>query len=101
MKTRVQVTINEQLLEDARRLMKLRRFDTVSEFLEVLIREDWERRRAQDPATAILMNDADPTPSKAPEIVAKARALAKTHTAAQSETPAARTAKRTDRTGKD
>ena len=44
MKKRIQVSLNPELLEVARQIMKSRKFDTVSEFLEALLREEWERR---------------------------------------------------------
>jgi hypothetical protein len=48
-KTRIQVSLNPELLSVAREIMKTRKFDTVSEFLEALIREEWERRYLRAP----------------------------------------------------
>jgi Arc/MetJ-type ribon-helix-helix transcriptional regulator len=42
MKQRIQVTLNPELVAEARVLMKARKFDSLSEFLEALIREAWE-----------------------------------------------------------
>jgi Arc/MetJ-type ribon-helix-helix transcriptional regulator len=42
MKQRIQVTLNPELVVEARTLMKARKFDSLSEFLEALIREAWE-----------------------------------------------------------
>jgi Arc/MetJ-type ribon-helix-helix transcriptional regulator len=42
MKQRIQVTLNPELVVEARVLMKAHKFDSLSEFLEALIREAWE-----------------------------------------------------------
>lgn len=44
MKQRLNVSINPDLVEEARLLMKARKFDSLSEFLESLIRDEWEAR---------------------------------------------------------
>ena len=45
MKQRIQVTLNPELVEEARKLMVARKFDSLSEFLEALIREEWESHK--------------------------------------------------------
>lgn len=49
MKKRIQVTINSKLVEDAKHMMAARGFDSFSEFLESLIREETDRRHATIP----------------------------------------------------
>ena len=44
MKKRIQVTINWQLVQDAKKMMNARGFDSFSEFLESLIRDEAGRR---------------------------------------------------------
>ena len=44
MKQRINVSLNPELVEEARALMKARKFDSLSEFLEALIREEWESK---------------------------------------------------------
>lgn len=44
MKKRIQVTINWQLVQDAKKMMNARGFDSFSEFLESLIRDEADRR---------------------------------------------------------
>lgn len=48
MKKRVLVTLNPDLVESAKKLMKSRQFDNFSNFIEVLIREEWERRTTSE-----------------------------------------------------
>jgi metal-responsive CopG/Arc/MetJ family transcriptional regulator len=45
MKKRIQVTINHKLVDDAKRMMAARGFDSFSEFLESLIRDEVDRRK--------------------------------------------------------
>ena len=47
MKKRVQISINPNLLDAARDLMEKRFCDSFSELLEVLIREDLDRREKE------------------------------------------------------
>ncbi len=49
MKKRIQVTINSKLVDDARHMMAARGFDSFSEFLESLIREETDRRQLSIP----------------------------------------------------
>lgn len=49
MKKRIQVTINSKLVEDAKHMMAARGFDSFSEFLESLIREETDRRHLTIP----------------------------------------------------
>jgi len=44
MKKRIQVTLNPDLVEAAFKIMHARKFASLSEFLESLIREEWDRR---------------------------------------------------------
>lgn len=44
MKKRIQVTINAKLVADAKKMMAVRGFDSFSEFLESLIRDEADRR---------------------------------------------------------
>jgi hypothetical protein len=43
MKRRIQVSLNPELVQEAKRLMAARKFDSFSGLLETLIREEWER----------------------------------------------------------
>lgn len=47
MKKRIQVTINPELVVVAREQMAQRKFASLSEYVEALIREAWERQRCQ------------------------------------------------------
>lgn len=46
MKKRIQVSLNPVLVEWARQMMKARGYDSLSEFLESLIRDEQDRRSA-------------------------------------------------------
>jgi hypothetical protein len=45
-KTRVQISINQNLVEIGKNLAKTENFDSFSEYLEHLIRDAWRRRQA-------------------------------------------------------
>lgn len=69
MKLRKQVSLNKDLVSDGEKLAKLRKFDSFSELLEALLREEHERRfgRTVYPAhapTGSELNDASSTPAK-------------------------------------
>jgi hypothetical protein len=64
MKKRIQVSINPDLIAAAREIMARRKFDSLSEFLEYLIRSEWEKRHTPSPVAAL--NDAA-APKPAPE----------------------------------
>jgi len=57
MKTRIQVTLNPLLVAQARKLMESSGFDSFSEYLEHLIREEWKRQQA-----ATFCGDVPPLP---------------------------------------
>lgn len=44
MKERIQVSLNPELVEEAKLLLKARKFDSLSEYLEALIRAEWESK---------------------------------------------------------
>lgn len=58
MKKRIQVTINSKLVDDARHMMSSRGFDSFSEFLESLIREETDRRQLTIPLPAKRESEA-------------------------------------------
>lgn len=62
MKKRIQVTINPRLVEDAKRMMAARGFDSFSEFLESLIREETDRRQAAPASAAGATRYPPPVP---------------------------------------
>lgn len=70
MKLRKNITIGSEIFELATELMKLRRFDDFSGFLEQLIREEWERRCG--PMTSPIAN---PSAVDKPHVVAAAVAV--------------------------
>jgi len=55
MKERIQVSLNPKLVEKASKLMADRDFDSLSELIEALIREEWESR---NPGGTDYLNDA-------------------------------------------
>jgi len=71
MKQRIQVSIHPGLVEDARRIMAQRKIDSVSECLEILIRDEWERRQLLRSTYSVthppaVLNDSPATPAPAP-----------------------------------
>jgi Arc/MetJ-type ribon-helix-helix transcriptional regulator len=42
MKQRIQVSLNPELVEEAKAMLKQRKFDSLSEYLEALIRDEYE-----------------------------------------------------------
>lgn len=72
MKLRKNITVGSELFELATELMKMRRFDDFSGFIEQLIREEWERRcgimaPAQQSPSAV--DKAQPAAVAAAEVV--------------------------------
>jgi hypothetical protein len=75
MKTRVQVSLNGDLIEKGKRLQAVRSADSFSELLEILIRDEWERRFGPVPLAQV---PAHPQPTDPPagstEIIRKIQA---------------------------
>ena len=68
MKKRIQVSLNPKLVTAAHRLMALRNFDSLSEFLESLIRDEDERRNSPG-----LNDQARPATLPASPVIPKPR----------------------------
>lgn len=71
-KSRIQVSISPGLVEQAQAVMKSRGFDSLSEFLESLIRDEWDRRSAAlpplNPAARPELNDSTGYAGQPPKI---------------------------------
>jgi hypothetical protein len=80
MKVRAAVTIEPEIMRDAKALMKHRKFGEFSTFIEALIREAWEKHEAKmserqggtvpgtvaasaSPATTDQLNETPPVPA--------------------------------------
>lgn len=77
-KSRIQVSINPVLVERARRLMPSRGFDSFSEFLEDLIRQEMDRRGSSETQAK---TPSGKQPNKFPELVAEIEKLEKAQAA--------------------